>query len=84
MAGGIASAAFGVTFLVLSNRSADAASEPGTRAQFLDHLDDATVRRRVGIVGLGLGAALLTAGIIRYASMHVTSDGTSVLVSGRF
>lgn len=84
--GGVASAAIGVTFLVLSSRSADAASAAGPRAEFLDRLDEATLRRRIGIVGLGVGAGLVIAGIVRYATRDVVvaTSGTSVLVSGRF
>lgn len=92
--GGVASAAIGATFLVLSSRSADAASEAGSRAEFLDHLDDATLHRRIGIVGLGIGSGLAIAGIVRYvtrgdepsnsAGIAVTSGGTSVLLFGRF
>lgn len=83
--GGVASLAIGATFLVLSSSSEDAANQ-GTRAEFLDHLDEATLRRRIGIVGLGIGLGLATAGIVRYSTRDVvvTASGTSVVVSGRF
>lgn len=90
--GGVASAAIGTTFLIMSNRSADAATDAPTRDEFLEHLDAATRRRRIGIVGVGLGSALVVAGVVRYITRRdepsgrvgVTTSGSAIVVFGRF
>lgn len=89
--GGAVATALGVTFLVLAKRSADAASDADTRSDFLDHRDDALSRRRIGYIGLGVGAALVGAGVLRFVlrddddgSATVAITGTSIGVAGRF
>jgi hypothetical protein len=90
--GGAASLTIGVTFLVLSERSADAATDADARADFLSHLDDATQRRRIGFVGLGIGAALVAGGVYRYVTRGDRTKPTttvgiasgSLVVFGRF
>jgi tetratricopeptide (TPR) repeat protein len=89
--GGVAVAGAGVAFLVASKRSEDAANRAELRSDFLELLDEATVRRRVGLVGLGLGAALVTGGIVRYvtrrgepAGVAISTTGTAIHVRGTF
>jgi hypothetical protein len=89
--GGVAALAVGTTFLILSSSSADAADSARTRSEFVDKLDEASSRRTIGVVGLGLGAALLAGGAIRYltkpdddAGVSVGVGPTSVALFGRF
>ena len=80
--GGVAATAVGVTFLVLAKRSADAASDAEQRSDFLDHLDAADSRRRIGYVGLGVGAALIAGGIVRFALRDDDDDAVGVAITG--
>lgn len=87
---GVAGAVVGATFLILSGRSADAATDAPTRAQFLDHLDAATRRRQIGFVTVGVGSALVIAGVIRYVtrgdtpSPRVGVTASGAVIYGRF
>jgi tetratricopeptide (TPR) repeat protein len=80
--GGVALAGTGAAFLVASKRSEDAANRAELRGDFLELLDEATVRRRVGFVGLGLGAALVAGGIIRYATRGDGPTGVAIAITG--
>jgi tetratricopeptide (TPR) repeat protein len=66
--GGVAMAAIGATFFVLAERSIDRAEREPLRDRFVEQLDEATQRRRLGYAGAGLGAALVIGGIVRYAT----------------
>lgn len=88
--GGGGAVALGATFLVLSSSSASDAERASTRDDFLDKLDEATFRRRVGVVGLVVGGGLLIGSAIRYLTksdepaVQVNVGPTSVAVFGRF
>lgn len=88
--GGLVAAGVGVTFLVLASRSEDAAESSPMRADFLDLLDEATLRRRIGWAGIGVGSALVVSAIARYVihddftRVEVTADRGSVAVRARF
>jgi tetratricopeptide (TPR) repeat protein len=66
--GGVVAAAAGVVFLARSGTSRDEADRAELRDDFVRHLEDATRERRLGAVGIGLGAGLITGGILRYLS----------------
>ncbi|HEY5925026.1 MAG TPA: hypothetical protein VIV11_25265, partial [Kofleriaceae bacterium] len=89
-AGGIASVAAGVTFLVLASHSEDAAAVAPTRPAFLELIDEATFRRRIGWAGVGAGSALLIGGVARYlihdehARVEVAATGHSITLQARF
>ncbi len=89
--GGAVGVGVGITFLVMSRRSEDAASTAEFRDEFSDLLDQATTRRRIGLAAAGIGSALLIGGIVRYATRSpsapavvVGATGSSLVVSGRF
>jgi tetratricopeptide (TPR) repeat protein len=90
--GGAVVAGVGVTFLFLSKRSESAALGAFARDEFGELLDEATMRRRIGVVGCGVGAALVIGGIVRYATrgeraappVAIRATATSVSVVGRF
>lgn len=88
---GVVGLGVGATFLVLAGHSQDAASSAGERDEFVDLLEEATLRRRIGFAGLGLGATLVIGGIVRYATrpqepapVALTISGHSIGVVGRF
>jgi tetratricopeptide (TPR) repeat protein len=90
---GVATAGIGVGFLVAAERSEDRAHRATFRDDFGRLLDEATTRRRIGGVALGVGAALAAGGVIsfvvardpdRRGTAGITTDGTSVLVWGAF
>lgn len=91
-AGGVAGISVGVAFLVLAGRSDDRAHEQPFLDDFKSGLDEATSRRRIGLVSLGIGAALAATGIVIYVrdkkaqerAMVVSTDGQSVFVGARF
>jgi tetratricopeptide (TPR) repeat protein len=88
--GGVVGVAAGTTFLVLANKSDNAADTEPDRDKFIELLDQATLRRRIGGVCLGVGAALVIGGVVHYATrsdsapvgVAVTTD--SIAVVGRF
>jgi tetratricopeptide (TPR) repeat protein len=80
--GGVVSIGTGVTFLVLAGRSEDAAARESARANFVDRLDEATLRRRIGYTAIGVGSALAIAGIVRYATWRDTSANVAISASG--
>jgi tetratricopeptide (TPR) repeat protein len=93
VAGGAASLAVGAVFLVRSSGSRDAADEAVFRDDFVELLDTATRQRRIGIVGLGLGAALVAGGVVRYVTLRGRDDlpraalvvgAGAIAVRGRF
>ncbi|MGE0404169.1 MAG: hypothetical protein AB7T06_46100 [Kofleriaceae bacterium] len=88
--GGVASAAIGTTFLVLASRSEDAAALESVHSDFVARLDEATLRRRVGWAGIGVGSALIIAAIGRYVihdehtRIEITAQDRSIALSHRF
>jgi tetratricopeptide (TPR) repeat protein len=66
--GGVAMAGIGASFFVLAERSIDRAEREPLRDRFVEQLDEATQRRRLGYAGAGLGAVLVLGGIVRYAT----------------
>jgi tetratricopeptide (TPR) repeat protein len=92
VAGGVVGVGVGVTFLVLSSNRADDADASKKREDFVDNLDKANTYRKVGLVGAGLGGALIIGGIIRYVTRSDEPTGVgvtgtasgSVVVFGRF
>jgi tetratricopeptide (TPR) repeat protein len=89
--GGTVAIGVGIGFLIASSRSRDDARHAEFRADAVDHLDDATFQRRIGIVAIGAGAALLAGGVLRYSSVRepaapvaITTTGSDVLVFVRF
>lgn len=90
VAGGVATLSVGVTFLVLASHSEDAATRAPKRDEFLDLLDETTLRRRIGWAGVGVGAGLLAGAIARYVvhdefvRVEVSGADRSVALSTRF
>ena len=89
--GGVAVTSVGITYLVLSNRSKAAADRAPVRDDFIELLDESTTRRRIGVIALAAGSAIVIGGIIRYvtqrdepATLTVGTSGTSVVLFGRF
>jgi tetratricopeptide (TPR) repeat protein len=88
--GGVVSLGAGVGLLVRSSQNRDAARDATVRDDFVELLDTATLQRRLGAVGLGVGAALTTGGIIRYATRRdrpraaIALTGRALVVVGRF
>lgn len=93
-AGGVVGVGLGITFLVLSSSSRDAAQGQVYLDDFEAKLDDATFRRRAGAISLGLGTAALAAGIVVYVrhgrerreqrTVTAGTDGRVVFVGARF
>jgi hypothetical protein len=89
--GGVVGVGLGITFLVLSSSSRDASQGQMYLDDFEDKLDEATFRRRVGAVSLGLGTAALAGAIFVYVShgreqrsLTAGTDGRVVFVGARF
>jgi hypothetical protein len=90
-AGGVVGVTVGATFLALASSSRSAAKQETYLEDFDAKLEEATLRRRIGGISLGLGAAALAAGITVYVvtdrkqrSVAAGSDGRVVFVSARF
>jgi hypothetical protein len=90
VASGVISLAAGATFLVLASHSEDAANAEPLRSDFLAGLDEATLRRRIGWAGIGVGSGLLLGGIARYlfhdgsTTIDVAASHHSIAIAGRF
>lgn len=89
--GGAVGIGVGASFLVLSRSSQNKADDAEFRDDFERHLDDATTRRRIGGVALGVGAALVAGGIVRYllrddgsGSVSVAAGAGGVTLGGTF
>jgi hypothetical protein len=89
--GGAAGLGVGLGFVIASRRSEARARDARFRDDFGELLDEATTRRRIGLISMGVGAALLGGGIYIYATrtrahgkVAVTTDGRSLLVAGTF
>jgi tetratricopeptide (TPR) repeat protein len=90
-AAGVVGIATGATFLVMASSSERAAKSATLRTDFVRSLDEATQRRRIGAVSLGVGSALAVGGVLvyllrdRHAPRQVVStDGRSLYISGIF
>jgi tetratricopeptide (TPR) repeat protein len=81
--GGAVSLGVGVGFLVRSSQNRDAAGDAVFREDFVELLDTATLQRRIGVVGLGVGAALVAGGVLRYMTERERSRSVSVAIAGR-
>ena len=87
---GVLAVGTGATFLVLANHSEQAATRAGNRNEFVDDLDQATLRRRIGWAGIGVGSALVLGGVLRYvlheehAPVDIATTGNSISFSARF
>jgi tetratricopeptide (TPR) repeat protein len=81
--GGAASLGAGVGLLVRSSQNRDAAREATYREDFIERLDTATLQRRLGAAALGVGAALVTAGAVRYVTRRDRPGAVAVGVAGR-
>jgi tetratricopeptide (TPR) repeat protein len=66
--GGTVALGTGIGFVVVAYRTRDDASEIEDRGSFIERLDEATLQRRIGMIGIGVGLALVAGGIWRYAS----------------
>jgi tetratricopeptide (TPR) repeat protein len=90
-AGGTVSIGVGVGFLISSSSAKRRAENEMNRDDFLDAIDRANSRRKIGIGALAVGAALVTAGILEISLHHTRSeavvagtDGTTVYVRAAF
>lgn len=81
--GGAVSIGVGVGLLVRSSQNRDAAGGVVFRDDFLELLETATLQRRLGVAGLGLGAALVTGGVIRYVTRRERQRDVAIAVAGR-
>lgn len=59
---------------------ADSVTDDGAFAETRDDADDGLAQQRVGLVVMGVGGALITAGILRYVSVARQSSSSSVRV----
>jgi tetratricopeptide (TPR) repeat protein len=89
--GGFVGATVGITFLALASSSESAAKQEMFLDDYDAKLEDATLRRRIGAISLGLGAGAIAAGITVYVMgereqrrVSAGTDGRVVFVSGRF
>lgn len=78
--GGAVSLGAGVGLLVRSSQNRDAAREAVYREDFLERLDTATLQRRLGAAALGVGAALVTGGVVRYVTRRDRPGAGAVTV----
>jgi hypothetical protein len=69
----------------------EAAHRAARRDDFVELLDQATLRRRIGVVGVGASVALVIGGIVRYAThrpgargVAVAATGSSIVIAGTF
>lgn len=91
-AGGAIGIGVGIAFLVSAGSSEDRAHQQPFLDDFKSGLDEATSRRRIGIVSLGVGAALAATGVVIYMrakkaqdhALVVSTNGHSVFVGARF
>lgn len=81
--GGAASIGAGVGLLVRSGQHRDAARGATHREDFVELLDTATLQRRLGAVGLGVGAALVTGGVLRYVTRRDPPRAVAIGLAGR-
>ncbi len=88
---GVVAVGVGIGFLVMASSSQHRADTAEFRDDFVHDLDEATTRRRIGAVSLGVGAALVAGGIVVYlrrdhrgADVVGATDGHAIYVSGRF
>lgn len=81
--GGAASIGVGVGLLVRSSQNRAAAGDATFREDFVELLDTATLQRRIGTVGLGVGAALVTGGVLRYVLRRDRPRAVAIAISGR-
>jgi tetratricopeptide (TPR) repeat protein len=87
--GGVVGVGVGITFLALASSSRSAAQQEMYLDDFQAKLDEATLRRRIGAVSLGLGAGAIAAGIMVYVmreqrAVTAGTDGRVVFVGGQF
>jgi hypothetical protein len=89
--GGVVGMSVGVTYLVLARHSLDASAQEPFRDRFIDLIDEATLRRRIGYTALGIGAALAVTGVVRYvwirhttATVAVAPQTAALVVYGEF
>ena len=90
-ASGLVGVSVGITFLALASSSRSAAKEQMFLDDFDAKLDEATLRRRIGAVSLGLGAGAIAAGVMVYVirdreqrTVTAGTDGRVVFVGGSF
>jgi tetratricopeptide (TPR) repeat protein len=86
---GVAGIGVGVGYLVMARSSQRRADRAEFRDDFAAHLDDVTVRRRIGGVALGVGATLVAAGIARYllrddGAVSVAAGAGAISIGGVF
>ena len=81
---GLVGVGLGATFLVLSERSFDDAGAARTYPDYDARFDEAVSSRRIGVVGLTLGAALVAAGVGRWIYVSYQDGGGAVVVGGAF
>ena len=91
---GVAALAAGATFFVISSSTRDEAEGAPTQAEFEDQLAKAERQRTIAIASLAGGAALVTAGILRWTvfpatervqvNASATKGGGSVSIDWRF
>ncbi|MBI4511445.1 MAG: hypothetical protein HY698_17565 [Deltaproteobacteria bacterium] len=96
MAGGVVGLAVGGGFFYLSVRDESALAKAATYKEHDERLDRARSRRTIAGVGFASAAALLAAGVIRYAlvqsdhegapplGLGVSSESLGIVVIGRF
>lgn len=92
MIGGVVTAGVGTSFLVLARRRDDEARAAEFHDDFLRLLDEASLRRRIGYVCVGVGAALAIGGVVRYVTrgrdsrtrVTLATSGDAIWVWGTF
>ncbi|HTR49607.1 MAG TPA: hypothetical protein VMJ10_02805 [Kofleriaceae bacterium] len=90
--GGAVAIGVGIVYWVAANNRQSDAAHAQLRTTFVDDLDEATTRKRVAGVAIGIGAALAAGGVyvfIQRAHDHsrdvtATTDGHSLIVAGHF
>jgi tetratricopeptide (TPR) repeat protein len=91
-AGGVVTAGVGVGFIISSNAAKRRAEDEEIRDDFLDAIDRASSRRRIGVGAVIAGSLLITAGVLEIVlrddkpdrTVTAGTDGTTIYVRAAF
>ena len=91
LGGGVLATGIGIGFVVASVRAANRADEASQHDAFVSAIDQATTRRRLGIVATTVGVGLLAGAVFVFLrdkpetrTIAISTDGRSLFVAGAF